>query len=264
MDTTENQKTNWTICHECYGQGKIVREPSRKRRRLHHAAVEAFRDAGGENPAPAPLNRNMDICLHCTGSGLQSSDSAVTPNSKDYPTVAIIGGGIGGVALAVACLHRGIPFTLYERDERFDARSQGYGLTLQQASNAIRGLGIFHLDGGITSTRHVVHNPDGKIIGEWGLRKWKRTLEEKISKRKNVHIARQSLRLALLEQLNDSESVKWGYELKNVCKNSKGSINLSFKVGAKNEVETADLVVGADGIYSTVRELLISETETPL
>jgi hypothetical protein len=45
--------------------------------------------------------------------------------------------------LAVACLHRGI-FTLYERDSSFEARSQGYGLTLQQASKAIEGLGIFH------------------------------------------------------------------------------------------------------------------------
>jgi 2-polyprenyl-6-methoxyphenol hydroxylase-like FAD-dependent oxidoreductase len=60
--------------------------------------------------------------------------------------VAIIGGGIGGVALAVACLHRGIPFTIYERDNGFEARSQGYGLTLQQASKAIEGLGVFSLE----------------------------------------------------------------------------------------------------------------------
>jgi hypothetical protein len=48
--------------------------------------------------------------------------------------VAIIGGGIG-VALAVACLHRGfrLPFT---NAITASARSQGYGLTLQQASKA--------------------------------------------------------------------------------------------------------------------------------
>ena len=79
-------------------------------------------------------------------------------NTKDYPHVAIVGGGIGGVALAVACLHRGIPYTLYERDEDFDSRSQGYGLTLQQASKAIEGLGIFELKESLTSTRHVVHD----------------------------------------------------------------------------------------------------------
>jgi 2-polyprenyl-6-methoxyphenol hydroxylase-like FAD-dependent oxidoreductase len=57
--------------------------------------------------------------------------------NNDYPHIAIIGGGIAGVALGVACLHRGIPYTIYERDMDFAARSQGYGLTLQQASKAI-------------------------------------------------------------------------------------------------------------------------------
>ena len=61
-----------------------------------------------------------------------SSENPPIPDVENYPHVAIIGGGIGGVALAVACLHRGIPFTLYERDANFEARTQGYGLTLQQ------------------------------------------------------------------------------------------------------------------------------------
>ena len=39
----------------------------------------------------------------------------------------LIGGGIGGLALALACLHRGIRCTVYERDINFDERSQGYG-----------------------------------------------------------------------------------------------------------------------------------------
>jgi 2-polyprenyl-6-methoxyphenol hydroxylase-like FAD-dependent oxidoreductase len=77
-----------------------------------------------------------------------------------------IGGGIGGVALAVACLHRGIPFTIYERDNGFEARS-GYGLTLQQASKAIEGLGVFSLEG-VISTRHLVHTTDGKVMNEKG------------------------------------------------------------------------------------------------
>ena len=77
------------------------------------------------------------------------------------------------MALAVACLHRGIPFTLYERDTNFEARSQGYGLTLQQASKAIEGLGIFSLDEGVISTRHLVHTIEGNVIGEWGMRKSK-------------------------------------------------------------------------------------------
>jgi 2-polyprenyl-6-methoxyphenol hydroxylase-like FAD-dependent oxidoreductase len=33
--------------------------------------------------------------------------------------VAIVGGGIGGLALGVALKHWGIPYTIYERDESF-------------------------------------------------------------------------------------------------------------------------------------------------
>lgn len=113
------------------------------------------------------------------------------------------------MALAVACLHRGIPYTLYERDESFDTRSQGYGLTLQQASKAIEGLGIFELKNGLTSTRHVVHDTAGKIIGEWGRRKLSQVEIEKPTKRRNVHISRQELRAELLAQLHDERGIKW-------------------------------------------------------
>jgi hypothetical protein len=62
--------------------------------------------------------------------------AAMSPPFRIQKTIhmAIIGGGIG-VALAVACLHRGfrLPFT---NAITASARSQGYGLTLQQASKA--------------------------------------------------------------------------------------------------------------------------------
>jgi len=69
--------------------------------------------------------------------------------------------------VALALLHRNIPFTLFERDSAFNTRSQDYGLTLQQASKAIEGLGIFSLLQGVISTPHVVHITDGKVIGDW-------------------------------------------------------------------------------------------------
>ena len=132
-------------------------------------------------------------------------------DQENFPNIAIIGAGIGGVALAVACLHRGIPFTLYERDNSFSDRSQGYGLTLQQASKAMKGLGITSLNQGVVSTKHVVHNPDGKVVGEWGMRKWLPSDSKSSKKNTNIHISRQALRLALLEQLTEN-TVKWGHQ----------------------------------------------------
>jgi 2-polyprenyl-6-methoxyphenol hydroxylase-like FAD-dependent oxidoreductase len=164
----------------------------------------------------------------------------------------------------VACLHRGVPFTIYERDSSFDVRSQGYGLTLQQASKAIEGFGIFSLEEGVISTRHVVHTTDGKVIGEWGMRKWMEQETTPFTKRTNVHIARQSLRLALLEQLGGHDAVQWGHQLVDFqdCKDE--GVALNFQVNGKMKSVKADLVVGADGIRSVVRSLLIGEETTPL
>jgi 2-polyprenyl-6-methoxyphenol hydroxylase-like FAD-dependent oxidoreductase len=205
---------------------------------------------------------HLHLCSKCCGSGLIPSTNPPTPDIENYPHIAIIGGGIGGIALAVACLHRGIPFTLYERDNNFEARSQGYGLTLQQASKAIEGFGITSLDEGVISTRHLVHTTDGKVIGEWGTRKWIQYDVKTSSKRSNIHIARQSLRLALLEQLGGNDAVQWGHQLIDF-KNDNG-VELNFQVDGKIKTTKADLVVGADGIRSIVRKLLIGEEITPL
>jgi hypothetical protein len=78
--------------------------------------------------------KHTDSCLNCSGSGLVAAISPPIPDTENYPHV---GGGIGGVALAVACLHRGfrLPFT-----NAITAEARwGYGLTLQQASKAIEG-----------------------------------------------------------------------------------------------------------------------------
>ncbi len=68
-------------------------------------------------------------------------------------------------------------------------------------SRAIDGLGLFSLEAGVISARHVVHTTEGKVIGEWGVRNLAASEVKTSPKRTNVPIARQSLRLALLEQL---------------------------------------------------------------
>jgi hypothetical protein len=124
----------------------------RKKSRLRfQLAIHEFEKTQGEGKACVRPKLTQYLCANCSGSGLIPSSSHPPADSENYPHVAIIGAGIGGVALAVACLHRGIPFTLYERDSSFDARAQGYGLTLQQASNAIKGLGLFSLKDGSSS-----------------------------------------------------------------------------------------------------------------
>jgi len=249
----ENKETYWTICPECYGCGKKDLRLRKKAKLRYEIAMNEFENG----KAAARPRLTQYLCAHCSGSGLIPATSHPKADSENYPHVAIIGAGIGGVALAVACLHRGIPFTLYERDSRFDARAQGYGLTLQQASNAIKGLGLFSLNEACHSTRHVVHTTEGKEISEWGLRT--NSNINKSPKRINLHIPRQALRLGLLQQLGGPDAVQWGHRL--VCFKQG---ELSFQVNGEIKHARADLVVGADGVRSVVRSLIVGEDATPL
>ncbi|MFT5906075.1 MAG: salicylate hydroxylase, partial [Cryomorphaceae bacterium] len=84
----------------------------------------------------------------------------------------------------------------------------------------------------------------------------------------NVHIARQSLRMALLEQLGGHDALQWGHQLVDFteCEGENGDdgLELSFQVDGKMKSVKAGLLVGADGIRSTVRKLLIGEEVSPL
>ena len=261
--TLENHQDHWLICPDCQGRGQKTKRLRKKVRLRYQQDMQQFEKQLSVGLAPIKPKGHLDNCLSCKGSGLQAS-SEPCPIDNNYPHIAIIGAGIGGVALAVACLHRGIPFTLFERDTRFDQRSQGYGLTLQQASKAIEGLGIFALDHGVLSTRHLVHTIDGTVIGEWGVGQHPAVKNDALIKRRNVHIARQSLRQALLDQLNTDNEVRWGHQLLDFTERDDTGVDLRLQVDGKIKQVQADLIVGADGIRSSVRHLLIDDKHSPL
>lgn len=248
MKKLENSNASWSVCQNCKGQGK------KNRRQPKKLLIQQEKVA----------TKNEQItCKICLGSGILPSVNFPQVDNENYPHVAIIGAGIGGVALAVACLHRGIPFTLYERDKYFSDRSQGYGLTLQQASKAIKGFGLFSLKEAVVSTKHIVHTSVGKVIGEWGMRKWMPANTIKSEKQTNIHIARQSLRLALLEQLGEPNNVQWGHKLLDF-KESDNKIDISFLVNGHIKKVQADIIIGADGIRSSVRKFLLGDEIAPL
>ena len=144
---------------------------------------------------------------------------------------------------------------------------------MQQASKAMQSFGVTLANDGVTSTRHVVHTTDGQIVGEWGLRKWGRSPNKKPPKRQNIHIARQALRKQFLDALHQTAApsndvVQWNHQLVDLAVPSspdKDGVTMTFQCGNDKVVQKkADIVVGADGIRSTVRRLILGEDRTPL
>lgn len=70
------------------------------------------------------------------------------------------------------------------------------------------------------------------------------------------------MRLAFLDQLGGDNQVLWNHQLIDYKINE--DIELTFDVDGVQKQFKADLLVGADGIRSSVRRLLIDEKISPL
>lgn len=280
-EISTKRRCQYLICDTCHGQGKVRKPLSRKAQLRRKMTKEGLQEQTNSVATKAPSFR-FEPCKDCeNSSGLKFATwaSSDTPRktpafqyNEELPHVAIVGGGIAGFALAVACYHRGIPHTVLERDAHFSQRRQGYGLTLQQASKALKHFGNTStiLAEGVTSTKHVVHKTDGTVVGEWGLRKWGHgsSHSQRSNKRQNIHISRQALRYQLLKAMDESR-VEWNSRLVKYHEMEDGSVKLDIQIQNDNQKVTtrtisAGLVVGADGIRSQVRQQLIGEETTPL
>ena len=301
------------LCPKCNGESKIRSNLSKKARARRKEAMQQT----GDKAIPPIIS--MKPCNECDASGLvaisashvNSYDGGDGASSPSGTSVAIVGGGIGGVALAAALQQRKIPCKIYERDLSFEERKQGYGLTMQQGARALRALGFFSLidvdedeseqhanqaeqeldakpsSFGIHSTRHVVHKPDGTIVGEWGLKVWGGRFEKngkKHAKRQNAHISRQNLRSMLMEMLRPG-TMQWGYQFvgysrvnEEECRpednesNKFNTLKLTFRQrrsnsDCKDEQEitaNASILVGCDGLRSFVRAKKLGSDIAPL
>ena len=201
--------------------------------------------------------------------------------------------------MALALQQRGMgTVRVYERDGDFHTRSQGYGLTLQQGAVAVRALGILdeakragvssraHLCLDATSARELGRHGSGVEARRGGQNRQNKGQNEDDGqdgspRRGNVHLPRQALRALLCGGLDDG-IVRWGCELTNVAWAEEGSVAQganSLAQGCSIEPSTAppelifnggrlrvraNLVVGADGIRSATRRLLLQQREASL
>jgi hypothetical protein len=168
--------TESTMCPGCLGEGLVLKKKGYKATSISRS-LETQLSILSNRRRPHHAIRPCDLCY---GTGLQvnnNSPSAHSTATSNVDTaslhVNIVGGGIGGCALALALCQRNISCTLYERDISSNVRSQGYGLTIQQGFKSLQSLGLIHplerqSSIGIKGAGHYVYQSDGTIQSRWG------------------------------------------------------------------------------------------------
>lgn len=250
-----------TVCLKCQGSG--MTRARRKRGKSPSIAKEngTRKDLSVEklsrvDPRHSFQSAPRVTCSHCSGTGLVLLKKQYPLTYRDdEPVVAIVGGGIGGAALALALQQRHIKFVLLEKDESMEARTQGYGLTLQQGMRAARRLGILPecysaasvnysiyddnddahhrkirkddepVKSELSRTIHRSFDASGTLLGVFG---GDTCIDKSVGSsdgvkkrmhnsghKQNLIIARQALRQLLLEKLNPG-SVYWNTTLTGV------------------------------------------------
>jgi 2-polyprenyl-6-methoxyphenol hydroxylase-like FAD-dependent oxidoreductase len=157
-------------------------------------------------------------------------------------TIAIVGAGLGGLALARVLHVQGIDAVVYEREPARGARGQGGMLDIHSGQRALREAGLldqfFAIARGEGQDMRLLE-PDGTLLLQ------EDTPDDASLARPEVD--RADLRALLLDSL-PGDVVRWGHAFA-----SAGDGLVHFADGGSAPY---DLLVGADGAQSRVRALL--------
>ena len=165
--------------------------------------------------------------------------------------VAIVGAGIAGLGAAIALRRAGLDTVVWEREP--ELREVGAGLTLwPNALHALRRLDVADavLGAGARLTSGSVHSWRGAVLVSTGLDL------ERLFGAPAVGIHRADLQRTLLEAAG-AETVHQGAHCIGFVQ-AGPRVEVRF---ADGQTKTADVLVGADGIHSAVREAVLGVEE---
>lgn len=185
----------------------------------------------------------------------QPSTTNQTPAEKQFH-VAIIGGGIAGLTLAVALYRRNVPAILYERAAKFEEIGAGVSF----APNAIQAMKSCHPG---------VHDAFEKVCTRNGWESKQKvwfdfvdgmeaTGEKDIGFEISTNLGQNGVHRAHfldeLAKLLPEDRVQFGKEIDDITEGPDGKVVMTFADGVK---ATADAVIGCDGIRSRVRQSVV-------
>lgn len=167
----------------------------------------------------------------------------------------IIGGGIGGLSAAIALSRAGHAVTVIERDPNWSV----YGVGIIQQANVVRAmeqLGVLDafLDAACGFDAVEIYIPSGDRVA----RVPSPTLVP--GKPANVGIGRRALQKVLGESAQAlGAEIRLGLTVE-VLDDDGAGVDVQFSDGSADRY---DIVVGADGVYSQTRAMILPEAEKP-
>jgi len=167
-------------------------------------------------------------------------------------TILIAGGGIGGLAAAIALRRSGFDVRVFERAP--EIREVGAGLTIQ--SNAVLALRRIGLDRSLLESGQVlragsIRKPDGKVLSRVDLEEVGRAVGAPV-----VAIHRARLQQLLFDALG-AGGVETGREVA-AYETRPDGVTLLFRDGGREE---GGVLIGADGLRSAVRAQMLRDGE---
>ena len=164
--------------------------------------------------------------------------------------VAVIGGGIGGLAAALALLRRGIDVDIYEQSA--ELKEVGAGISI--SSNGTRVLDALGLEAAlarvqvVSSRKEIRHWKTGE---RWD---WYKLGGNQAHGTRHMYLHRGDLQGILSDAVRSlkPDAIKLGKRCVGVSQTD-DRVEVRFAIG---ETARAAFVIGADGIHSNVREYL--------
>lgn len=165
---------------------------------------------------------------------------------------AIIGGGIGGLCTAIALSQIGVETIVYEQAEKLSPA--GAGLTLW--ANAIKVLRQLGVADAVIEAGSRIERGEIRTAGGWTLSRSQPGALEQLFGEPTIAIHRADLHDILLSML-PADTLRLGAK----CVWIEQEPDEAAVVFADGRSERADLIVGADGVHSIMRQQLFPDVQ---